>query len=205
MQGINWKTKNHIIQKFENVSDDFCITLSEQADVQYCWIINNSEISIIIDLEEEWVYTDCYFFVQGRQNQKVSLTIASNFSANNTKALFHIIVLASDNAEIILNGNVHINDWVKHVETRLFEETLLLGKSKYISLIPGLRVESPDVVASHGAKVQRVSPEKLFYMESRGLSEEKSKQILINSYSDYIVEKMNLNEVEKKQFYSLLV
>ena len=93
---------------------------------------------------------------------------------------------------------------VKNVEARLYEETLLIWNAKYISLIPWLRVDSPEVKASHWAKIQRISPERLFYMQSRWLSEDKAINMIIDSYTEQIIEKLQLNEQQKSELYSMI-
>jgi hypothetical protein len=37
-----------------------------------------------------------------------------------------VIALASDNASITLDGNLHIGNGIKNVNAKLYEETLLL-------------------------------------------------------------------------------
>ncbi|MBO7505174.1 SufD family Fe-S cluster assembly protein [bacterium] len=52
--------------------------------------------------------------------------------------------------------------------------------------------------------MQRISPERIFYMQSRGLSEEKAINMIINSYSEQIIDKLQLNESQKSEFYSMI-
>ena len=71
-------------------------------------------------------------------------------------------------------------------------------------MIPWLRVDSPDVIASHWAKIQRISPERIFYMQSRWLDQDKAIWMIINSYSQDIVEKMQLDEQQQTEFYYMI-
>jgi Fe-S cluster assembly scaffold protein SufB len=41
-------------------------------------------------------------------------------------------------------------------------------------------------------------------MQSRGLSQEKAVNMIINSYSQQIIEKLELNEQEQSEFYSMI-
>jgi Fe-S cluster assembly protein SufB len=138
------------------------------------------------------------------KNQNVELDIQTNFRSPNTKIIINVIALAGDQASITLNWNLHILNWISKVEARLYEETLLIWDSKYISMIPWLRVDSPDVIASHWAKIQRISPERIFYMQSRWLDQDKAIWMIINSYSQDIVEKMQLDEQQQTEFYSMI-
>ncbi|MBP7848546.1 SufD family Fe-S cluster assembly protein [Patescibacteria group bacterium] len=47
------------------------------------------------------------------------------------------------------------------------EETILLGEDIQIRTLPMLDVQSSDVKASHGATIQRLDEEKLFYLTSK--------------------------------------
>lgn len=205
MQQIIWEnSEKNILRKFENEENNFQIIPDLDSNIKFWAVIKNSQLSFQFDIQNENSNIECRFLIPAIENQNVKLDINTNFKVSNTKVWINVIALASDNASITLNGNLHIEDWIKNVEAKLYEETLLLWNAKYISLIPWLRVDSPDVKASHWAKVQRISPERLFYMQSRWLSEEKAMNMIINSYSQQISDKLELNEAEKSEFYSML-
>ena len=205
MQKIIWEnSEKNILRKFENEENDFQIIPDSDSNIKFWAVIKNSQISFQFDIQNENSNIECYFLVPAIEDQTVELDINTNFKISNTKVWINVIALASDNASITLNGNLHIENNIKNVEAKLYEETLLLWNAKYISLIPWLRVDSPDVKASHWAKIQRISPERLFYMQSRGLSSDKAINMIINSYSQQIVDKLELDEEKKSEFYSML-
>ena len=205
MQKIIWKnSEKNILRKFENEEKDFQIILDSDSNIKFWAVIKNSQISFQFDIQNENTDIECYFLIPAIKNQNVKLDINTNFKTSNTKVWIYVIALASDNTSITLNGNLHIENNIKNVEAKLYEETLLLWNAKYISLIPWLRVDSPDVKASHWAKIQRISSERLFYMQSRGLSSEKAINMIINSYSQQIVDKLELDERKKSEFYSMI-
>ena len=205
MQKIIWEnSEKNILHKFENEENDFQIIPDSDSNIKFWAVIKNSQISFQFDIQNENTDIECYFLIPAIKNQNVKLDINTNFKTSNTKVWIYVIALASDNASITLNGNLHIENNIKNVEAKLYEETLLLWNTKYISLIPWLRVDSPDVKASHWAKIQRISPERLFYMQSRGLSSEKAISMIINSYSEQIVDKLWLDEKWKEELYSMI-
>ena len=197
-------TEKIILKKYENQEENFHIIPQWDSDIKLWIVIKNSDISFLFDTQYENTSLECYFLIPAINNQDVKLDIQTNFKARNTKITINVIALVSDNASIILDWNLHIENNINNIEAKLYEETLLLWNAKYISLIPWLRVDSPDVIASHGAKVQRISPERIFYMQSRGLSEEKAINMIINSYSQHIVQKLQLNESQQSEFYSMI-
>ena len=205
MQKIIWdKSEKSILHKFENEEEVFQIIPDSDSNIKFWAVIKNSQVSFNFDIINENSNIECYFLIPAIESQNVKLDINTNFKVSNTKVWINVIALASDDASITLDGNLHIENKIKGVEAKLYEETLLLWNAKYISLIPWLRVDSPDVKASHWAKVQRISPERLFYMQSRGLDSEKAIWVIINSYSEQIVDKLELNEQEKEEFYSMI-
>ncbi len=205
MQKIIWKnSEKNILRKFENEENDFQIIPDSDSNIKFWAVVKNSQISFQFNIQNENSNIECYFLIPAIKNQNVKLDINTNFKVSNTKIWISVIALASDNASITLNGNLHIENGIKNVEAKLYEETLLLWNAKYVSLIPWLRVDSPDVKASHWAKIQRISPERLFYMQSRGLSSDKAINMIINSYSQQIVDKLELDEEKKSEFYSML-
>lgn len=205
MQEIFWKeSEKNILRKFENEEDVFHIIPDKNSNIKFWAVIKNSQISFKFDIQNENSNIECYFLIPAIESQNVQLDINTSFKVNNTKVWINVIALASDNASITLNGNLHIEKNIKNVEAKLYEETLLIWNAKYISLIPWLRVDSPDVIASHWAKIQRISPKRLFYMQSRWLSQEKAINMIINSYSEQIIDKLELNEKEKSEFYSMI-
>jgi len=205
MQEIFWKeSEKNILRKFENEEGVFHIVPDKNSNIKFWAVIKNSQISFKFDIQNENSNIECYFLIPAINNQNVKLNINTDFKVSNTKVGINVIALASDNASITLNGNLHIEKNIKNVEAKLYEETLLIWNAKYISLIPWLRVDSPDVKASHWAKIQRISAKRLFYMQSRWLSEEKAINMIINSYSEQIIDKLELNEKEKSEFYSMI-
>lgn len=205
MQEIQWdNSEKTILKLYENEKNDFHIIPLWNSNIKFGSVIKKSEISFLFDAQHENTSLECYFLIPAIKDQNVKLTIQTNFKAKNTKIIINVIALANDNASITLDGNLHIQDNIKNVEAKLYEEVLLLWNAKYISLIPWLRVDSPDVKATHWAKIQRISPERIFYMQSRGLSKEKAINMIINSYSEQIIDKLQLNESQKSEFYSMI-
>ena len=205
MQEILWDNSEKAkIKLYENQKDDFHIIPQWNSNIKFWAIIKNSEITFNFDLENENSILECYFLLPAIKDQNTHLNIQTNFKAKNTKVWITVIALASDKASITLNGNLHIKKDIQDVEAKLYEETLLIWNANYISLIPWLRVDSPNVIASHRAKIQRISPDRIFYMQSRWLDQNNAINMIINSYSEQIIDKLELDETQKSEFYSMI-
>lgn len=66
-------------------------------------------------------------------------------------------------------------------------KNLILGKNSRIDAIPRLHIETENVVASHGSATGEISEDEIFYMMSRGLSQEDAKKLLLRGFFEDIL------------------
>ena len=81
-----------------------------------------------------------------------------------------------------MHGGVTIVPGIIKAEGRLLEENIVLGKKVKIHTLPQLDVRSNDVAASHGARIEKLDEKKLFYLQSKGISEQESKRLMIEGF-----------------------
>lgn len=60
------------------------------------------------------------------------------------------------------------------------EETYVLGDPVHITTLPTLDVHANEVKASHGATIQRLDPEKKFYLASKGITDLEGTRLMIS-------------------------
>ena len=68
--------------------------------------------------------------------------------------------------------------------------------------LPILDIQANNIAAAHGAKIYRLDEQKLFYLQSKGLSAEQARALLISSYPNLLFEETVENEEEKNQIIS---
>ena len=66
-----------------------------------------------------------------------------------------------------MDGGIVIKPDIIKASGHLLEENVLLGEKVQLHVIPKLDVHSNDVSASHGAKIHRLDPHKLFYLHAK--------------------------------------
>jgi Fe-S cluster assembly scaffold protein SufB len=69
----------------------------------------------------------------------------------------------------------------------LLEENIVFGKNVSVKTLPGLSVASHAVQASHGAKIEKINAEKLFYMSSKGLTDRQAQTLVVDGYVNAIL------------------
>lgn len=90
--------------------------------------------------------------------------------------------VAKDHARFDFIGKIVVAKEAKRTQARLENKNLLLSKEAHIETSPELEVYNDDVQCSHGATVGSLDDSALFYLQSRGISEEEAKQLLIQAF-----------------------
>lgn len=87
--------------------------------------------------------------------------------------------IASNGGVANYRGTTKITKGAHHSVANVKCDTILLDSISKSDTYPKNIVDNPTSVLEHEATVSKVSEEKLFYLESRGLSEERAKELFI--------------------------
>lgn len=91
------------------------------------------------------------------------------------------------------------------VHARLLEHNIVLGKDISLSTLPKLDVASYNVTAAHGATIDMLDQQKLFYMMSRGLTQQQSQTLLVHGHIDYTLSYFEgVTEIERDKIRTIL-
>lgn len=101
-----------------------------------------------------------------------------------------------DEAHCILQGAPMIEKGARNANMSLEQKTLLMGKKARVISKPLLSVAHNEVQAQHSASVASLSPEDLFYLMSRGLSKEESKQLIMDAFIHELFTKIPSENVQ---------
>jgi len=97
-----------------------------------------------------------------------------------TSAEVELISFLHDGAQITIDGTIDIGNHLDHVHGRLLQQNIVLGKNISIKTLPKLNIASHNVRALHGATIDTLDQQKLFYMMSRGLTKGQSQRLLVD-------------------------
>jgi Fe-S cluster assembly scaffold protein SufB len=131
------------------------------------------------------------------KKEKQTIGIKNIFSAKNGGGEIVLKGVAEDHAQVACNGMIQIGLNGGGTKTHLTEDVLMLDATAKVDAIPGLEIKTNDVKASHSATVSRVTPEQLFYLQSRGLPEEVARKLFIDGFLGELIETVPENMREK--------
>ena len=102
-----------------------------------------------------------------------------------------------DKATGVFNGKVFVQQAAQKTNAFQQNNNLLLSNKATINTKPQLEIFADDVKCSHGATVGQLSKEAMFYLQSRGISEEAARALLVNAFAFDVTEKIKLPALEQ--------
>ncbi len=106
--------------------------------------------------------------------------------------------VVKDKSRAVFKGMIRITKDAKNSRAYLAEHGMILGKEARADAIPGLEIETNEVKATHSASVAQINDEQIFYLMSRGMSEDESKKLIIVGFFEPIVERIPIPEVARR-------
>ena len=149
-------------------------------------------------------FTGITFAGQGQNldtGAKVVHTGANTASYLNTKSI------SKDGGVSTFRSSVKINPSAKHSKSAVSCQSLMLDDISRSDTIPAMDVRTGDADVGHEAQIGRISDDAVFYLMSRGISEEDARAMIVTGFADtvskelpleYAVEMNNLIRLEMK-------
>jgi Fe-S cluster assembly protein SufB len=112
--------------------------------------------------------------------------------APNTKSLIVSKSIAMGGGRNSYRGLVQINKGAKGSRSKVICDALILDPKSRSDTYPKNRIWENDAQLEHEATVSKVGQEQLFYLMSRGLSEEQARAMVVNGFIEPVVKKLPL-------------
>ena len=120
------------------------------------------------------------------RNSEYNIFTRSDHNAKNTKSLMQCRNIMH-NSKAIMRGLVYIHENASNSNGYQKNEMLMLDNTSRAISIPDLEIHNDDVKCTHGSSISRPDAEKLFYIQSRGLSNEESEKLLIKGFYETLL------------------
>ena len=114
--------------------------------------------------------------------------------------------IALNGGEADYRGTVNITSKAEHSHALVKCDTIILDEKSKSDTIPQNKVSNTTSSIEHEATVSKIDKEKLFYLMSRGIGEEKAKELLIMGFIERFREELpmeyavELNSLLKNYF-----
>src|SRR5271157_2913451 len=146
-------------------------------------------------------YPSCYLMESGARGEMLSLAFAGpgqtqdaggkmvHFAPNTTsKVTSKSISKAGGRASF--RGLLKVYRGAKGVRSNTVCDALLLDPQSRSDTYPTIEIDEDDVTIGHEASVSKVGEEQLFYLRSRGLSEEEATTMVVSGFIEPLVKEL---------------
>lgn len=132
------------------------------------------------------------------KSQQVDNHIQVVHSARNSISNQIFKGIFNDQSHGVFSGAIIVEPEAQKTVAYQSSQNLLLSDDARVDTRPQLKIWADDVKCSHGATVGQLDEEALFYLRSRGMSENQARKLLIAAFAnDLIMSSPNLKEVDR--------
>ena len=177
---------NNINLEKNSISENFIFSTGSK-------FIKN-EINCNLNDEYSSAFINGIISLKNSQHHEIKTNI--NHLAENTKSYQLIKSVLNDNAKGIYQGKIYVDSKAQKTNGYQLSKALLLSENTEFDGKPELEIYADDVKCSHGATSGNLDEDAIFYLMSRGLSNQQSKELLIKGFLLDAVEKITDIEIK---------
>ena len=177
---------NNINLEKNSISENFIFSTGSK-------FIKN-EINCNLNDEYSSAFINGILNLTNSQHHEIKTNI--NHLAENTKSYQLIKSVLNDNSKGIYQGKIYVDSEAQKTNGYQLSKALLLNENTEFNGKPELEIYADDVKCSHGATSGNLDEDAIFYLMSRGLSHQQSKELLINGFLLDAVEKITDIEIK---------
>jgi Fe-S cluster assembly protein SufD len=150
----------------------------------------------IVATDEEVDFTvDGLVLIDGDQIADTHSVMDHQF-AHATSHQLHKCVINGE-AHSIFNGKIYVRQGSQKIDSFQENRNLLLSRDGHVNTKPQLEIFADDVVCTHGATIGSFEDEELFYLKSRGLNEEKARELITYGFALETIENIEVESIHQ--------
>ncbi|ORU93058.1 MAG: Fe-S cluster assembly protein SufD [Cycloclasticus sp. symbiont of Bathymodiolus heckerae] len=112
--------------------------------------------------------------------------------------------ILNDKSKGVFQGRIVVAEDAQKTDAKMSNRNLLLSDRSEIDSKPQLEIYADDVKCAHGVTVGQLDDAAIFYLRSRGASEQMAKDMLTFAFANEMVERIKINPLKIKVLEELL-
>lgn len=100
--------------------------------------------------------------------------------------------ISKDGGESTYRSSVNINNKAKNAKAAVSCQSLMLDDISRSDTIPAMDIRTNQADVGHEARIGRISDEAVFYLMSRGISEEEARSLIVSGFADSVSKELPL-------------
>ncbi|MDC3083724.1 Fe-S cluster assembly protein SufD [Candidatus Pelagibacter sp.] len=177
---------NNIEQDNNSVSETFVLSSGSN--------FSKNEINCNLKGEYSSAFVNGIFSLDNGQHHEIRTII--NHLVENTKSYQLIKSVLGKNSKSAYQGKIFVDSKAQKTDGYQLSKAILLDETSEFNAKPELEIYADDVKCSHGSASGSLDENSIFYLMSRGLNYQQSKELLINGFLLDVVEKITDTEIK---------
>ena len=184
---------NNIDQDRNSISETFIFSSGSN--------FSKNEIKCNLNGEYSSAFINGIFSLNDKQHHEIRTVI--NHLVENTKSYQLIKSVLGKNTKSAYQGKIFVDSKAQKTDGYQLSKAILLDETSEFNAKPELEIYADDVKCSHGSASGSLDENSIFYLMSRGLSYQQSKELLINGFLLDVIEK--ITDLEVKNFVKNII
>lgn len=182
----------HFTQSYTQASSDClmnlrCYQQTSSAFVCKGWYTQAISAHFEFFLQGQSAHAQVQLGVYAQDDVKTSFTTMQDHQATDTISTLLLKGLLQDAARSVHNGMIRIDTSASRTDARMHSRFMLIGSGAQAYAQPSLEVLTNDVQCTHGSAIGQYDDEQLFYLNSRGVSDDAAKKLLSDAFLGDII------------------
>ena len=194
--------KNYKIDKIQNnnIKYSFNNINQDENSVSETFILSagsdflKNEINCNLNEKHSSAFINGIFSLMNNQHHEIRTTI--NHLSENTKSYQLIKSVLENKSKAVYQGKIFVNSIAQKTDGYQLSKAILLDEASEFNAKPELEIYADDVKCSHGSASGSLDENSIFYLMTRGLNYQQSKELLINGFILDVIEKITDIEIK---------
>jgi len=194
--------KNYKVDRFDNKNIKYSFNNIDQDEnsISETFILSagsnffKNEIHCNLNEKYSSAFVNGIFSLNNNKHHEIRTII--NHLTENTKSYQLIKSVLEDSSKAAYQGKIFVNSEAQKTDGYQLSKAILLNKDSEFNAKPELEIYADDVKCSHGSASGSLNEDSIFYLMSRGLNYQQSRELLINGFLLDVVEKITDKEIK---------
>lgn len=192
--------------QFKDITNDTQTTYRLAANEQVVFFMHNRGGDITFELTGPQAEAHVFAFFIGTGKEECHLNISQKHLATATTSRVLVKSILTDQSVFSYRGTLHIAKQTSLSDASQENRNLLLSSHAKAFSEPALEILTNDVRCHHAATTSPLSPEQLFALMARGLSQKQAKELLVTGFLSSSLDTLGnlVSRAEKEKVLSLM-
>jgi len=177
---------NNINQDENSISETFLLSSGSS--------FSKNEINCNLNGQYSSAFVNAVFLLKDNQQHEIRTSI--NHLVENTKSYQLIKSVLGKETKAAYQGKIFVNQKAQKTDGYQLSKAILLDETSEFNAKPELEIYADDVKCSHGSTSGSLDENSIFYLMSRGLNYQQSKELLINGFILEVIENITDQEIK---------